>query len=183
MSVQEKILNYLKETVLALGADRAEIISVQSIKIDRSFRALCEANSCGNYGANYMCPPNVESIDELACKLRTYKNALVYQTISPLVDSFDFDGMIKAGKRHNDLGQCLWNETDRIGVKALHLGAGGCRLCEMCAIRTDEPCRHPKRAMASLEVYGVDVTALAATADMQYINGANTVTYFGAVLI
>ncbi len=183
MNAYEEPLTVLRETALALGAYRAEIISVSNIKTEKSFRALCEANSCGNYGRNYMCPPSVEPVDELMRKLRAYENALVFQTVNPLTDSFDFEGMMMAGKRHNDLGQRLWDETDRLGVKALHLGAGGCRLCGTCAIRTGEPCRHPWRAMPSLEVYGVDVAALSAAAGMQYLNGLDTVTYFGAVLI
>jgi hypothetical protein len=36
--------------------------------------------------------------------------------------------------------------------------------------------------MPSLEAYGVNVSALASAAGMKYINGQNTVTYFGAVL-
>lgn len=176
-------LAIIKEIALALGAFRAEILPVRQIQTDRSFRALCETNACGNYGGNYMCPPNVAPIDELMVRLRTYENALVYQTVSPLEDSFDFEGMMAAGKRHNDLGQRLWDAADSLGMETLHLGAGGCRLCDVCAIRTEEPCRHPKRAMSSLETYGVDVTALAAAAGMRYINGPNTVTYFGAVLI
>ncbi len=182
MSAYEGPLAILREKALAFGAYRAEIISVGDIRVDSSFRTLCETNSCGNYGNNYMCPPNVKPINELIERLWTYKNALIYQTVSSLTDSFDFDGMMKAGKRHNDLGQRLWDEADKLGLDALHLGAGGCRLCDMCAIKTDEPCRHPERAMSSLEVYGIDVTALSAVAGMSYINGQDTVTYFGAVL-
>jgi len=40
----------------------------------------------------------------------------------------------------------------------------------------------PDRAMPSLEAYGINVSLLAKTSGMKYINGANTVTYFGAVL-
>ena len=36
--------------------------------------------------------------------------------------------------------------------------------------------------MRSLEAYGIHVSKLAETAGMKYINGQNTVTYFGAVL-
>ena len=35
--------------------------------------------------------------------------------------------------------------------------------------------------MASLEAYGVNVSELASASGMKYINGQNTVTYFGAV--
>lgn len=173
-------LNILKEIALSLRAYKAEFISVGRIKTDSSFRKLCSANSCGNYGGNYMCPPNVEPVNILIQRLMTYKLALVYQTLSPLEDSFDFHGMIEAGNHHNIWAQKLWDKADSLGMKALYLGAGGCRLCEICAIKTEEPCRHSERVMPS---YGIDVAALAAAANMQYINGANTVTYFGAVLI
>ena len=66
--------------------------------------------------------------------------------------------------------------------RVLHLGAGGCGVCKSCAKRTDEPCRFPELAMPSLEAYGVNVSKLASAAGMKYINGQNTVTYFGMVL-
>ena len=47
---------------------------------------------------------------------------------------------------------------------------------------TAEPCRHPDRALASLESYGMDVYNTTRSTPLQYINGANTVTYFGMVL-
>jgi hypothetical protein len=36
--------------------------------------------------------------------------------------------------------------------------------------------------MPSLEAYGINVSELAKSAGMKYINGQDTVTYFGAVL-
>ena len=67
-------------------------------------------------------------------------------------------------------------------TKVLHLGAGGCGVCESCAKKTNEPCRFPEKAMPSLEAYGINVSELAKASGMNYINGQNTVTYFGAVL-
>ena len=67
--------------------------------------------------------------------------------------------------------------------EALLLGAGGCRLCPRCAKADNQPCRFPDAALASLEAYGVNVSLLAPQAGMQYINGANTVTYFGAAFL
>ena len=66
--------------------------------------------------------------------------------------------------------------------KRLHLGSGGCGVCETCAKRIGESCRFPKLAMPSLEAYGINVSALAKASGMKYINGQDTVTYFGAVL-
>ena len=82
----------------------------------------------------------------------------------------------------NDLTQKVRKElADCFGPEALHLGAGGCRVCPVCANREDKPCRFPEKALSSLEAYGINVSKLAELAGMKYINGQNTVTYFGAV--
>lgn len=176
------LLERLRGYALESGAHRAEIIPVSAISMEPSFAKLCQSNACGNYGRNYTCPPDAGSIEDLMASLRNYDYALVYQTVSSLLDSYDFEGMMEAGNRHNRIAQKLWDMTDALERKdVLHLGAGGCRLCSVCAKITDEPCRHPKRAMKSLEAYGVNVTLLAQRAGMRYINGQNTVTYFGVV--
>lgn len=91
--------------------------------------------------------------------------------------------MIEAKKSSYPLSQKLRRVFDEAGItNVLHLGTGGCGLCEVCAKRTDEPCRYPKLAMPSLETYGINVSRLAPAVGMKYVNGVNTVTYFGAVL-
>ena len=51
-----------------------------------------------------------------------------------------------------------------------------------CAQLEDAPCRHPEEALTSLEGYGIDVYRTSKATDLKYINGENTVTYFGIVL-
>lgn len=112
-----------------------------------------------------------------------YTYALVYQTVTEIEDSYDFEGMIEVKKSSYPLSQKLRKVFDEAGItNVLHLGTGGCGLCEVCAKRTDEPCRYPKLAMPSLETYGINVSRLAPAVGMKYVNGVNTVTYFGAVL-
>ena len=185
------LLGRLQEQALALGAYKAGVVKVADISVDASFRSLCETNSCGNYGKNYMCPPDIGDIGELMAELKTYELAMVYQTVEKLEDSYDFEGMMDAGKKHNDLAQKLreWANAaveEALGqgarMQILHLGAGGCRVCPVCGRRTGEPCRFPEKAIGSLEAYGVNVSLLAEAAGMRYINGQDTVTYFGAIL-
>ena len=57
----------------------------------------------------------------------------------------------------------------------------GCGRCSVCTY-PDAPCRFPQFLHHSLEGYGFIVRDLAKEANMQYTNGANTVTYFGALL-
>ena len=168
---------------LELGADRAALLPVEQIPFEASFRSLCEQNSCGKYGTCWMCPPLVGPIEPLMARARTYSTALVYQSIGHLEDSYDFEGMMATAKAMNQLCQRIRDRVEpMLGGRPLYLGAGACLLCPRCAALDQQPCRFPDRAMPSLESYGVNVSALAPLCGMKYINGPNTVTYFGAVL-
>lgn len=183
MENKDTLFEALKAAPIALGAYKTGIIDAREISLDRAFRAMCEANSCGMYGRCWMCPPDVGDIDVLISEVAKYDYALVYQTVTSLEDSFDFEGMIEAKKRTYPIAQKLRDVFRECGIeRVLHLGAGGCGVCETCSRRTNEPCRYPERAMPSLEAYGVNVSRLADAAGMRYINGQDTVTYFGAVL-
>ncbi|MBR6935654.1 MAG: DUF2284 domain-containing protein [Clostridia bacterium] len=173
----------LEIEVTALGAYRASVINISGVETDRVFREMCAKNVCGNYGRCWTCPPDVGEIDDLIAELRSYEYILVYQTVTALEDSFDFEGMMAAGAFHNKLTESVRAKlSGEKFSRSLFLCAGGCRICEVCAKKTDEPCRFPDKAMASLEAYGVNVSKLAAAAGMKYINGQDTVTYFSAVL-
>ena len=178
----------LMALALACGADKAAVIRGEDVVLSASFRDICRGNGCGMYGRCWMCPPDIGEIGELMARVRTCRHGLLYQTIHPIEDSYDFEGMMEAGAAHNRLVQQIRDHIspDAYGKdfsKILHLGAGGCRVCEVCAKKTGEPCRFPEKALASLEAYGVNVSKLAAAAGMKYINGQNTVTYFGAVFL
>lgn len=178
-----KIFEDLVSSSLENGATKAQVIAADQIKTDKIFRDICLSNACGMCGKCYMCPPDVGEIDVLMAEIKNYDLALVYQTITELEDSFDFEGMVEAKKKTYPLAQKLRTVFRDMGIsKVLHLGAGGCGVCKTCAKQTGEPCRFPELALPSLEAYGVNVSLLAKAADMKYINGQNTVTYFGAVL-
>ncbi len=174
----------LSDMAVAQGAYKASVIPAELIPFDPSLRQACAANTCGNYGKNWTCPPDVGPIDELIVKARQYKHALVFQTVSVLEDSYDFEGMMAALRRHREVTDRITDAVrEAIGESdILQLSAGGCVICETCAKRQDLPCVHPDRALASLEAYGIYVSKLAELAGMNYINGKNTVTYFGAYL-
>lgn len=183
MIAQEKLFEELCEEARRLGAAKASVIDAGLIETDRAFRDMCAANACGVYGKCWMCPPDVGEIEALMAEVREYDHALVYQIIGQLEDSFDFESMTEAKQALRHLSQSLRPVFDRpVFSRVLHLGAGGCGVCRPCKKVKGEPCAHPDLAMASLEAYGIHVSRLAAVSGMKYINGANTVTYFGAVL-
>lgn len=172
----------LVQTACGLGAQNAAVISVSGIPFRPEFRALCEMNSCGKYSRCWMCPPDVGPIEPMIEQAKGYEKALVFQTVGRLEDSFDIEGMESAAKRHNRVLLELAEKTAPVLDAPLVLGAGNCQVCDVCARVEDKPCRYPDKAVASLESYGIAVSELAPLCGMKYINGENTVTYFGAVL-
>lgn len=172
----------LIDSAVKYGAANAAVISVSDISFRREFRAACEQNTCGKYSRCWMCPPDVGDIDEMIKKASSYKYALIYQTIGGLEDSFDIEGMQEAAKKHNDLAQTLSAVIMPLLNNPLRLGAGACHACESCSRVDNQPCRYPEKAIASLEAHGIAVSELAAACGMKYINGQNTVTYFGGFL-
>lgn len=174
--------NQLIERFLSLGAYRAGALDVEQIPLDPMLRSYCEANICGSYGRNYACPPSVGEAETLIARVREYDRILLFQTVSTLEDSFDWEGMQAAAERHAAVCESIRSQAESVLGEALYLTAGGCTLCPECAKVREEPCRFPDRAVSSLEAYCINVSSLAPRCGMKYINGADTVTYFGAFL-
>jgi predicted metal-binding protein len=175
---------WLANTALGLGATRAAILDTSLISFEESFRQLCEMNTCGHYGANWMCPPAVGGFEEMRSQVLGFERCLVVQTVVSLEDSFDFEGMTKAAGRHDQVfRQVLTHFRERFpGRKHFPLGAGACRYCPVCTCPA-APCAHPEEAIASLEAAGIDVNALVTACGMPYNNGPATVSYVGALLL
>lgn len=180
MSGQELVIR----AALDAGADRAVAIKQEQIVYDRAFRDLCRQNRCGRYGRYYVCPPDAGDIDALIAQAKTYPQAVLYQSVYPLTDSFDIEGMQEAGRRNHLCAQRLQETLRRAETETfLHLSSGGCSLCPRCGKEDGVPCRHPDRALSNMETYGMHVSETARNAGLAYVNGANTVTYFGIVLL
>ena len=176
---KEKIVH----AVVSAGVAKAVLITQDRIVLSEDFRRICETNQCGGYGRCWMCPPYIGEVSVLMEKVRSYPMAVLYQTIHEIEDSFDIEGMFEAGKHHAHISVNVEENVRQTGsVAYLHLSCGGCHICETCAKRFDEPCRYPGKALASLEGYGVDVYNTTKGTPLKYINGQNTVTYFGMVL-
>jgi len=173
----------LIEKIIALGADKTAIVNVADIPFAPELLDLCKMNTCGNYRKSWTCPPLAGEIDDLIATAKSYDKLLVFQAVYTLTDSFDIEGMFESNQNFRKLTEDV-NELCKLdGAKPyIVLSAGGCKICETCAAVTDEPCRVPDKAFIPLEAYGIFVSKLAEVAEIPYINGVNTVTYFGGIL-
>ncbi|MEI7898714.1 MAG: DUF2284 domain-containing protein [bacterium] len=174
----------IEQALQELGVTRYGVVPVSEVVFEEAFRASCESNQCGKYGTNWACPPGVGGAAALIERARRFKHGLVVQTVWPLEDMFDFDGMMAGGAKHNALFRSVSARVAPLlppGEK-LMLSAGACSACETCTYPAGEPCRLPEQAMASLESYGIDVARLIASSGLSYNNGPNTVSYVGLIL-
>lgn len=174
----------LLELIQSCGVTRAAAVSPNEVVYNAAFRDICAQNTCGLYGACYMCPPSIGPVEELMEKAKQYTVCLMYQNVFDIEDSFDIEGMLDAKQTHHQRAQRIQQKMrDLVNEPFLHLEAGGCGICARCAKRDGLPCRFPDKALSSLEGYGIDVYQTAAHAGLRYINGPNTVTYFGMLFL
>lgn len=170
-----------EQELLALLGDgvwQYAVVSTEKISFEDDVIEACKRNYCGRYGKSWTCPPGNGDQEVIRTELKSYSNAFVFTTKHPLEDSFDVEGMAAAAKEHEMLNEKIAGFCRERDAKLL--GAGGCRICEKCTY-PDAPCRFPDRATSSVEACGINVMRLSETAGINYINGANTVTYFTAV--
>jgi len=182
LRVEKSFGEKLEKIAIDAGASGAAVVSSEKVSFRREFRADCERNSCGRYGKSWTCPPDVGDIDEMISKAKKYKHMLIFQSIAQLQDSYDIKGMKAAAIAHSVLTHKVAEKLKDLISQPLALGAGACLICPSCTKEENVPCRHPDKALVSLEAYGIDVSKLAAASGLAYINGKNTVTFFGGVM-
>jgi len=177
-------LSQLAEKAKELGAAAAAVINTSDIQFSEEFRKLCEQNSCGKYGTNWMCPPAVDTFEESKAKVLKFSEGVVFQSVYNLEDSFDFEGMVKAGEVHEKTFRSIleYSQLNIANSFFLALNVGDCKVCKKCTYPDGEECRYPDRAVASVEAYCIDVNALVTSCDIPYINGPNTVSFVGLFL-
>ena len=187
LNEKDNIIGDIKD----IGVSAAAVFPVADITFDPVFRQMCKDNVCGSYGKNYMCPPSIGEFDDLKNEVLSYKNAILIQTIYPLEDSYDFEGMQDGGKAHSEnINKTLNyikdemicdNSANSANIKVL--GAGGCKLCPKCGIIDNTPCRFPDKAISSVEGYCMNVAKMTESHGLKYINGENTVSYVAIFLL
>ena len=182
MRLEECLKEYIEKKHRDLGIFQYGFITTDRIPVMEEVRKLCEMNSCGLYGSSWACPPGVGSLDECRKIIDAYKHAFVFTTKHDLEDSFDWEGMMEAKERHvvicDNVHRYVRSLSDE---KILALSAEGCKRCTKCTY-PDAPCRFPEKLTPSIEALGVQVSLLAKRIGVNYINGADTVTYFSCIL-
>jgi predicted metal-binding protein len=165
------------------GATHARVRATAGLCVEETVRQNCLVNYCGKSGRSWSCPPHVGELAALGARLLAYPQGAVLQSVSPLEDSWDFEGMTEAARSHNRMVRAVAEQlaARHPSLEILALGAGSCDWCAECTCPA-APCRCPERAVSSVEAQGLDINALVTSVGLAYINGMDTVSYVGMVL-
>ncbi len=163
----------------ASGFDAACVVDTAEIVFDAAFRPYCEANYCGQYGANYTCPPDCGAPEAMKQRVLAHKKALVLQTVWEISDWRDIDVIKKAKQSHNTGERTVLKALRENGVGGFLVGSGNCSLCSPCGAQQGKPCPHPEERWSCMSAYCVYVKGLAERCGMLYDCGEGKVAFFG----
>lgn len=161
------------------GFANAAIVDTKDIVFDPSFRPYCAENLCGQYNANYSCPPDCGSPREMKMRILAHKKALVLQTIWQVKDYSDMPVIKQAKKGHNAAELKVVKVLRGAGHGGVIVGASGCALCSPCAQTQGLPCKYPDLQYSCMSAYCIFVKKLADRCGMEYDCGEGLLALFG----
>ena len=164
----------------AMGFEEAVPLDPQSLIAREDVRAMCVEDKCGAYNKNWTCPPAIGTVEECQERMRRYKRGILLQTVGQMTKTVDTRCYRETEQRHINNFYALAEAIRKVHPGALCLGAGGCRVCKVCAY--PEPCRFPGKAVSSMEGYGLFVAQVCRDANIAYHHGDRTITYTACVL-
>ncbi|MBR5381564.1 MAG: hypothetical protein IK136_02975 [Oscillospiraceae bacterium] len=173
----EEVLN----AALEAGFTAAFPLDPGKLRFLPEVRDMCADGRCGNYNKSWSCPPACGTLEEIAARAGTYPFGVLLQTTAQLADSFDYEGIEAAQKKHKANLEAFTAFMKQTYPDVLPMGAGGCQLCKTCTYPS-APCRFPERMTVSMEAYGLLVSGVCADCGAPYYYGANTLTFAACVL-
>lgn len=142
-------------------------------------RYICETD-CERYRHSWACPPYCGDIRENIDKCRQYQNFFLFSTVVEVANAWDKEVCLRAKSGHEEISRNLRAKLkERLGD--FYMLSTGCTICEKCAC-PDEPCRHPKERLSSMESHGIVIMQLADEMGLCYNYGGDTIVYFSLVL-
>jgi predicted metal-binding protein len=176
--------DYQKLTELAAvnGFSYSAPLDVSKLEFLQEIRDMCNPGQCNSYGKSWSCPPACPSLEEMRERVKSYSGGLLVQTVGDLEDSYDWEGIMEAGKRHKQNFGKLRETLEKEHPSLLAMGAGACMLCEKCTY-PDEPCRFPDKLSASMEACGLYVSKVCTDNNLKYNYGPDKIAFSSCFLL
>lgn len=171
----EKAIQYAVEE----GFAGAAVVDTSEITFDSTFRIYCEENLCGQYGANFSCPPDCGTPEEMKNRILAHSKALILQTMWEISDYTDKDAIKFAKGSHNAASIRLAKRLRAESCPGVLVGASGCALCSPCARKLGKPCAFPDSQYSCMSAYCIFVKKLADRCGLEYDCGEGLLAFFG----
>lgn len=172
----------LLEMAQAEGFSSA-LIDPKEIPVDETFRKFCEDNLCGQYNANYSCPPVCGTVEQMHQKLLKGTRALVLKSQWPIESYQDTEAIVKGKHLHNQAMLRLNEELRKLGYHGLCVGGSCCSLCDACKMAAGEACAYPDKRFSCMSAYCVDVGKLAKKCGMELAWVQDKLSLFGMIVL
>jgi predicted metal-binding protein len=124
----------------------------------------------------------VGTLEECEARIHSYPEAVFFSSVAEVSDLMNMEEMLSTRHAHEKLTDEVRDFLEREGYETLTLSTESCDICEDCAYLHGEPCRFPKRMHPCLESYGVVVSEIVESEQMEYNLGGNTILWFSMVL-
>ena len=160
--------NKMIEIALEKGFTKACVVNTDDIVFDFSFVKYCAENLCGNYSANYTCPPECGTPEAMHSKIISHQKALVLQSSWDIADFSDFEPIKAAKAHHNSVSLQIAELLKNDGHNGFVVGASHCTLCSPCLLTYGKACAHPETAWCCMSAYCIHVKDLAEKCGMDY---------------
>ena len=157
-------------------------LDVATIELKPEVRDMCAANSCGQYGKRWSCPPGCGTLEECSERLKACSHGILVQTYGDIEDGFDFEAMMEIEADHKEHFGEMYEALREDGCKVLAIGAGCCTQCAKCTY-PEEPCRFPDKMISSMEAYGMVVLEVCKANGLTYYYGADKMAYTSCFLL
>lgn len=167
------------ERISHLPLYQYEFIKTAELSFAPRVRYIC-SSECPMYGKTWACPPAVGTPEECEAKCQLFENALLVSTVAEVSDITNLDETLSTRGEHEDITREVRSVVADLGFETYALSSEACAICERCTY-PDAPCRHPKRMMPCIESHCILVTEISEHYEIEFINGANVVTWFSII--
>jgi len=179
----DEIIEVILEQARQIGVKAGPEFSPALLVPEPRIRDFCLENKCGHYQDNYMCPPDVGTLDEMAVRLRKFQRSILLQYTKSLEVQ---KGNKEIRESKVNFHRMILQLEDLLKSKGLEpvwgMSGGSCGLCEICQAKVGEPCLYPEEARNSLEAAGIDVLALLDKLGLDNKFYPDKITWTGCIL-
>ncbi len=155
---------------------------VSEIPTNPEYLKYCEVNRCGNYGANYACPPDCGTPDEMRARLDSAREALVLQSLWE-IPGYGTPEVLTSKAKHGAAVRRLRDSLRKEGFDVFAVGYGPCPICKPCKRKAGEPCPMPDQRVSCMSAYCIDAGELAKRCDLPFEWNPQRLHLFGMIML